>query len=280
MAKEQSKTKSSLKKTEKQSGRNLINQGEDFIDKVVWIFKSWRGVWDAFIKNIVTLFIIWLVPILLFSSAFIALIAGFISAFGINGSINGTVEISSLSSLGTTAIIFSFILLLVAIVVSVILSPAHYIVQLKSVSNEKISFKEAWSASLHYIIRIILLSILVGVLTVTPILLSILLIPLVIGVFLFIPALILSMIIFFFTILSPYILIDKDIKVIPALKESYYLSKKQWQWVLAVLVVLTTIQSIFLLVSNIVPVIGSLVATIIVVVSAFIVPFVYRKKIV
>lgn len=279
MAKEQSKTKSSIQKNNKKTDKNLTNQGEDFIDKVVWIFKSWRGIWDAFTKNIVTLLIIWLVPTLLFTSAFIALIAGFISAFGISSSINGTVEVSSFSSVGSATIILSLILFVVAVIVSIILSPAHYVVQLKSVSNKKISFKEAWNESLHYILRIILLTILVGLLTAIPVILSILLIPLVIGIFLLIPAFILSILVFFFTILSPYILIDKDIKVIPAIKESYYLSKNQWQWVLSVIIVFLTIQAVLLLLSNIIPVLGSLVATIIGIISTFIVAFVYRKKI-
>lgn len=267
-----------INQSKKKTTKSLITHSEDFIDNVVWIFKSWRLVWDAFTKNILTLVMIWLVPTVLFLSAFVSLFIGIVSSAGL--STNQTLEVSSLSSLGIVFVISSFILFVVSVIVSLILSPAHYIVQLKSVEGDKISFKQAWSKSVYYIIRVVLLSLLIGALVVLPVLLSILLIPLIVGIFLIIPAVLISWAIIFFTILSPYILIDKDIKVIAAIKESVALTKTKWQWVLAAVAVLFTIQLALLLLSNILPVIGSLIAFVVSIVSTFVVAFVYRKKLV
>ena len=260
------------------TAKSIITHSEDFIDNVVWIFKSWRSIWEAFAKNILTLVMIWLVPTILILSAFVALFIGIVTSAGL--STNQSLEISSLSSLGIVFVISSFVLFVVSIIVSLILSPAHYIVQLKSVEGNKISFKEAWNKSAYFIIRIVLLSLLIGILVILPVLLSILLIPFIIGIFLIIPALLISWAIIFFTVLSPYILIDKDTKVIAAIKESFALTKAKWQWVLAVVAVLFSIQLALLLISNILPVIGSLIAFVVSIVSTFVVAFVYRKKLV
>ena len=44
-----------------------------FGNKITWIFNSWKEIWKAFVLNIDTLVMVWLVPIIIY---IVSLIAG------------------------------------------------------------------------------------------------------------------------------------------------------------------------------------------------------------
>ncbi len=263
-------TKATVKSESKTQADNL-----DFGGKLSWIFNNLKSVWENIVLNIGTLVLIWLIPFAVMMVSMIILVAGgagWLQVLNDSGSVNG----GSVAFGGLT--IVGLFLFFAGLVVAIILAPASTIVQLESTRGNKIDFKTTWEKSLKYIGRYILIYLIIGLAILMPILLSILLMTVLIGFLLLPLALIFAVVVGFFTMLAPYLLIDKDLKATEAIEQGYNLAKIHWQWLLAVILVGMVAGFASYIVSWI-PIIGFFVQLLISVGILFVTALVYVKKI-
>lgn len=247
----------------------------DFGGKLSWIFNNLKTVWENIVLNIGTLVLIWLIPFAVMVVAMIVMLAGgagWLQFLNSDSSLSG----GSVAFGGLT--IVGLFLLFAGVVVAIILAPASTIVQLESTRGNKIDFKTTWEKSLKFIGRYILIYLLIGLAIVMPILLSILLMTVLIGFLLLPLALIFAVVVGFFTMLAPYLLIDKDLKATEAIEQGYNLAKIHWQWLLAVLLVGMVAGFASYIVSWI-PIVGFIVQLLVSVGILFVTALVYVKKI-
>jgi hypothetical protein len=186
---------------------NIVAQEKgDFFELVGGIFKLISPSWEALKLNIGTFIGLLLVPIGLYMLAsFIVIGAAF------NG--NETADTS------VTGLFLALILVILLLFVAITPSLIH--TQLKGARGEKVSFNDALSYGLKKLFPFIGLTILTAL-------------AVLIGLILFvIPGLAVA----FFLSLASYILIDKNIGVIDAMKESFELVKAHWKIVVGVIIV-------------------------------------------
>jgi hypothetical protein len=252
------------------------NDNLDFGGKLSWIFNNLKLVWDNIVLNIGTLVLIWLIPFSVMIIAMIIMVAGgagWLQILNNSSSVSGgNIAFGGLTILG-------LFLFLAGLVVAIILAPASTIVQLESTRGHKIDFKTTWEKSLKYIGRYILIYLIIGLAIVMPILLSLLLMTVLIGFLLFPLALVFAVVVGFFTMLAPYLLIDKDLKATEAIEQGYNLAKIHWQWLLAVLIVGMVAGFASYIVSWI-PIIGFVVQLLVSIGVLFVTALVYVKQIV
>ncbi len=247
----------------------------DFGGKLSWIINNLKTVWDNIVLNIGTLVLIWLIPFAIMMVAMVIMLAGgagWLEFLNNSNSVSG----GSVAFGGVT--ILGLFLLFVGIVVAVILAPASTVVQLESTRGNKIDFKTTWEKSLKFIGRYILIYLIIGLAIIMPILLSILLMTVLIGFLLLPLALIFAFVVGFFTMLAPYLLIDKDLKASEAIEQGYNLAKIHWQWLLAVIIV-GMVAGFASYIISWVPILGFFVQLLISVGVLFITALVYVKKI-
>ena len=239
-----------------------------FGNKITWIFNSWKEIWKAFVLNIDTLVMVWLVPIIIYIVSLIAGMSVFVTS----------VLTGSYSTINILAAMISLLFVFASIFVTIVFLPAHVIVQLESVKGNKIGFKTAWEKSVQFILRYIGIYILIGVIAVLPIIISFLLIFVLIGFILLPISFVFAVLVLFATMLVPYILIDKNLSISEAIKEGFAVAKENWQWLLALIIV----QLVINLAANIIAsatVIGSTLAWLISIVATYIIAYVYVKQI-
>ncbi|MBP7834696.1 hypothetical protein KA025_01260, partial [Candidatus Saccharibacteria bacterium] len=241
----------------------------DFGDKFTWVFNNWRNIWDAFVLNIGTLILVWLIPAVAF---IIALIVG-------GTAILGGLSISDNSAITGSSLAIAGILLLVAVAVSLLFAPALTIIQLESVRNNKVSFKDVWDKNLQFVVRFILLYLLIGAVIALPILVSILLMFVFVGFILLPLAIVFAIAVGFFTALAPYLLIDKNLGVSEALNQGYLVAKQNWQWLVVIILVNLIVSFATSLVANIIPIIGPIFSLVVSIAMMFVTAFVYVKQI-
>jgi hypothetical protein len=261
--------------TSSQASSSQNNENLDFGGKLSWIFNNLKTVWDNILLNLGTLVLIWLIPFAIMMLAMIVILAGgagWLEFLNNSNSVSG----GGVAFGGVT--ILGLFLFFVGLVVAVILAPASTIVQLQSTRGNKIDFKTTWQKSLKFIGRYILIYLVIGLAIIMPILLSILLMTVLIGFLLLPLAFIFAVVVGFFTMLAPYVLIDKDLKASEAIEQGYNLAKIHWQWLLAVILVGMVAGFASYIVSWI-PIIGFFVQLLVSVGVLFVTALVYVKKI-
>lgn len=239
------------------ASQDAPKESEDFFSLVGQAFKMIDQSWEALKLNIVTFVLVILVPAVLF------IVAAFM-----NLAVNFAISPDGYAGGSTIGQIISWLIMLAAIVVALIFLPAITITQLESVKGKKVEFKAVFEKSKKYVLRYVGLMLLGGLIAVVPavlLALTIFLIPLAIAWF---------VIVFFFLVLAPYLLIDKDKGVIDTLKLSYEVTKMNWKWVLATYIVLCAIN-----LPSIIPFVGSIVSLVLSIAYFCLVPIVYVKKI-
>lgn len=211
----------------------------DIIDIITSVFKNIKESWQAVQLNITTFIILALVPAAL---AIIVMIMALIPA--ISGTDAGTASAIFLAAVG----------LFVVFVIALMIAPAITLTQLDSVIGKKREAKDAFDDGKKFVLRYIALGILC-VIVIT------------IGFILFIIPGILAL---FFLSLAPYILIDKNVSAIDAMKHSYELTKEYWKPVLALAVVNVAISVV-----GVVPFIGGIISLVLTVGYFCLMPYVY-----
>ena len=176
---------------------------EDFFGLVGNVFKMYKDSWEALKLNLVTFIILALIPAILLAVAVPFILLPFVTDGG------------SLSS------ILSFVVLLALFVIACIFLPALVVTQLESAKGNKIDINQVVERSKPLVLPYIGLAIVLAVIFTIGFIL--LVIPGIIAVF--------------FLSLSVYILVDKKVGVFDSIKQSYELTKANWQWVLALFIV-------------------------------------------
>lgn len=253
-----------VKKSEKTKGQNI-----DFGDKLTWIFNSWRGIWDAFILNIGTLLLVWIIPALAFVAAIV--ISGSL-LFGAGVSDSGL-------AISFGAWFVSAVLVLLAVAVAIVFAPANTIIQLESSRGNKISFQETWEKSVHYILRYVGVYLLIGLVIAIPLILSAILMFVFIGFLLLPLAILFAIAVGFFTMLVPYVLVDKNLGVEQSIRQGYALAKQNWQWLLAVILIAIAVSFVTNFISVVIPFIGGIFSFAVSLAMMFVTAFVYVKQI-
>ncbi len=249
--------------------KSQANPEPEFGDKFTWVFNSWRSIWDAFVLNIGTLILVWLIPVVAF---ILALMVG-------GAAVLSSLSLSDSSAVAGSSLAIAGILLLVAIAVSLLFAPAFTIIQLESVRGNKVSFKEVWDKNLTFVVRFILLYLLIGAVIVLPIIVSILLMFVFVGFILLPLAIVFAIAVGFFTALAPYLLIDKNLGVSEALNEGYVVAKKNWQWLVVIILVNLIVSFATSLIANIIPIIGPIFSLVVSGAMMFVMAYVYVKQI-
>lgn len=216
----------------------------DFFEKVGYVFSIIKPSWEAFKLNWSTFVILWVLPVLLI----LLLIPLFILP-----------ALSDSTAWSAATGLLAFIGVLLAIFVALLLWPAMTYTQLASVKQQKVAVDQALKESKDVILQFILAGLLFVLIVVTPLLVSIMLTIVLIGLLLLPFAIAWAIVAPFFLILVPFLIINKRIGAIDAIKNSFELAKKYWQWVLAVYVVLFALNIGVNLVSWI-PILGFVVA--------------------
>ncbi len=207
------------------SSNNAPASEPDFFGKIGEAFQLINASWDALKLNISTFILVVLVPALVVMAASLFfLLPAFFSE-------NGSNTATALSSF------VAFIVMVAALVVALIFLPAITITQLASARGKKVAFGEVFEESKQFVLRYIGLVLLGALVAGAPLILSFLLIFVIIGIFLIPLAVAWAMVVAFFLVVAPFILIDKNLGVVDSIKASYELTKKHWQWVLAIFVV-------------------------------------------
>lgn len=197
----------------------------DFFGKVGAAFQMINESWEALKLNIVTFLLVALVP------AAVIFVASLFFVFPLIFSSNGSDAASAITG------ILAFIVFVAAIVVALIFLPALTITQLESVRGKKVTFGEVFERSKEYVLRYIGIALLGGLIAIGPLVLSFLLVFIFIGFLLMPFAYAWALLVGFFLLFAPYILITKNLGVVDSMKASYELTKKHWQWVLALFIV-------------------------------------------
>lgn len=197
----------------------------DFFSKVGLAFQMIKESWEALKLNISTFILVAIIP------ALIILVASMFFLIPIIAGANNANGLASVSA------IFAGLILIAAIVVALIFLPALTITQLESVRGKKVSFGEVFEQSKEYVLRYIGIALLGGLIAAGPMLLSLILIFVFIGWLLLPFAYAWAVVVMFFLLMAPYVLITKNLGVIDSMKASYELTKKHWQWVLAIFII-------------------------------------------
>lgn len=198
----------------------------DFFEKVGYAFGLLSESWEAFKLNWSTFILIWILPMLLF----LLLIPLFIIPVVFDNDI-----------VSATTLLLGVVGVLSAFVVLIILIPAITVTQIASVKGQKLGFEEAFSQSKKYVWRYVLAAIIGFFITIGPMLLALPLVLIVIGLFLLPLALLWAVVAQFFLLLVPFIIVSEDVSATDAISRSYELTKKNWQWILAVYIVLLSL---------------------------------------
>ena len=235
----------------------------DVFEKMGYAFSKIDESWEALKFNILTFLGIIAVPILATIVAIPVFLLPFMASVNDN---NGTI--------GVFGFIFTFVLSIVLTVIWLLVTPALVATQLASVRKQKISISEAFELSKHYIVRYVVIGLLIGLAVVLPFIVSMLLMIVLIGFILLPLAIVWAIAVWFFTLLAPYILMTKDLSITETLKSSYEVSKQNWQWVLAIVVVNFGIQA-----ANIVPFIGWIASLILMVAYVCLPAYIYVNHI-
>jgi uncharacterized membrane protein len=184
---------------------NSNASSEDFLGIVSSAFKSIKESWEALLLNLLTFILVALVPMLIIGISVPLLILPLFVG----------------GSSPWLAVLLAILIITAAIVVACLFIPAMVVTQLASAKGQKIGFDEALKKGMPYVLRYIGLALLVGLCVI-------------IGMFLLIiPGLLAA----FFLSMSFYLLVDKNIGVIEAMKQSINLTKKYWMWILALFIV-------------------------------------------
>jgi hypothetical protein len=223
----------------------------DFFEKLGYVFSLYKPSFEAFKVNWVTIVLLWLVPLFL---AMLLIIFVFIVIFsGDSSLLNDTVNID-----WSPAKIISLVAIVLAYLLAILLIwPATIATQLASVQKQKISFSQAFKVSSKNLISVVVVSILTGLIAVAPFMLVIPLLFIIVGFLLLPVVFVWATLVSFMLFIAPYIVVHQNAKPIDALKASYQLTKANWQWVLAVIVVLFAV-SLAGQILSIIPFIGFL----------------------
>lgn len=211
----------------------------DIIDVIGSVFKNIKESWQAVQLNLTTFVVLALVPAAL---AMIVMIMALIPA--ISGTDAGTASAIFLAAVG----------LFVVFVIALMIAPAITLTQLDSVVGKKKEAKDAFDDGKKFVLRYIALGILY-------------LLAVIVGTILFIIPGILA--IFFFS-LSPYILIDKNVSAVDAMKHSYELTKEYWKPVLGLVIVNIAVSAV-----GSFPLVGWIVSLVLTVAYFCLAPYVY-----
>ncbi len=241
----------------------------DFGDKLTWIFNNWRAIWDAFILNIGSYLLAIIIPAFVAFTAVLAAAAAAVTK----------VSTSVASGVSTTGLIIAFIFVLIAIIVAAFFAPTIAIIQLNSVRDKKIAFGDAVNTTKQFVVRYLVMYLLIILAVVLPIIMSIILMKVAIGFLLFPLAIAFALFVGFFTALAPYLLIDNDLQVTEALNQSFEVTKQNWQWVLAVSLVVGLVSFAASIIFNILGIFGTLLSSLVSAVLSFAIAFVYVKQI-
>lgn len=182
----------------------------DFFEITGSVFKNIKESWEAVKLNLVTFILLYLIPSLLTFLA-IPLILLPILAGSDSGSAAGFI---------IAALFFAVIF-----VIWLTILPAITITQLASVRGQKIEFQDAFNKGKPFVLRYVGL----GILSVIAITIGF--------IFLIIPGLIAIFLLAF----APLLLIDKNLGIIDAMKESANLAQEYWKPVLAIFLVFVVI---------------------------------------
>ena len=231
----------------------------DVFEKMGYAFSKIDESWEALKFNFLTFLGIIAVPILATIVAIPLFLLPFVTSINNN---NG--EISLFASL------FTFVLSIILAVIWLLVTPALVATQLASVRKQKISISESFELSKHFIVRYVVIGLLIGLAVTIPFMASVLLMIVLIGFILLPLAIIWAIAVWFFTLLAPYILMSKDLSITETLKSSYEVSKQNWQWVLAIVVVYFGVQA-----ASIVPFIGWIASLILMIAYACLPAYIY-----
>jgi Uncharacterised protein family (UPF0259) len=196
----------------------------DFFEVTGTVFKMINESWEAFKLNVWTFVFLMLIPAILFAIAIPFIVLPFVT-----GSDAGT----------AIAALLAVVVVLLLFAIAVMFLPAFTITQLASVRGRQLTIGDAFNQSKPFALRFIGL-----------ILLSVLIVG--VGLILFI---IPGLLAIFFLSLSAYILVDKNVGVVDALKGSYELVKEYWKPVLGLYIV-----NIVISIPQYVPIIGWIVS--------------------
>jgi hypothetical protein len=197
----------------------------DFFEKVGYVFGLWTASWNAFKTNVLTFIVLYLLPVGGFLLAMFFLL------------IPALATTSDSTAISASAYLVSFAIMLAFIVLLLLLVPAQVITQLESAKGKEISVGDALTKSKEYIVSYIAAALLVMLLAGLPLLLSFLLVLVIIGIFLLPVAFAWAVVVAFFSFLVPYIIVTEKKSGLDAIKRSFEVTKKHWQWVLAILIV-------------------------------------------
>ena len=211
----------------------------DAIEVIGSVFKNIKESWQAVQLNLTTFVILALVPAVL---AILVMIVALIPA--ISGTDAGT----------ASAIFLAVIGLFVVFVIALIIAPAITLTQLDSVVGKKREAKDAFEDGKKFVLRYIALGILCAIV-------------ITIGLILFIVPGILAI---FFLSLAPYILIDKNLSAIDAMKHSYELTQEYWKPVLGLVIVNIAVSAV-----GSFPLVGWIVSLVLTVAYFCLAPYVY-----
>ncbi|MDQ5953529.1 MAG: hypothetical protein QG647_264 [Patescibacteria group bacterium] len=235
----------------------------DVFEKMGYAFSKIDESWEALKFNILTFLGIIAVPMLATIVAIPVFLLPFMASVNDN---NGTISVF--------ASIFTFALSIILTIIWLLVTPALVATQLASVRKQKISITEAFELSKHFIVRYVVIGLLIGLAVALPFIVSTLLMIVLIGFILLPLAIVWAIAVWFFTLLAPYILKTKDLSITETLKSSYEVSKQNWQWVLAIVVVYLGIQA-----ASIVPFIGWIASFILMIAYACLPAYIYVNHI-
>jgi uncharacterized membrane protein len=201
------------------AAKNLpTKQSDNFGTVLKNTFKLIGASWEGFKLNLRTFILIFL-PLVVFVSLLVAIP---MAVLGIN---EGDTSINT-STVNATAAAASAVAMLGLLVSVVLLSIAVTIATLSSARGKKVSAKDILNQSFPLFWPAVAL----GLLTILAVFLGL--------IALIVPAI---LAVFFFTF-AIYVLVDKRVSPVDALKESYRLTKRNWKLVLSYYIVTAVIQ--------------------------------------
>ena len=211
---------------------NKINNSKemDIVQKIVFAFKAIDKSLSALKFNFKTFLGLIAFPLFLSISLYVFYYAFIIRALDTS---TETINISPIVWLG------SFMLFLLMVISYIVIVPALLITQIASINKAKISAIVALKQSKRFLIRYVLIGLLIGLACFLPVIFMVPLFVILPPIALLIMPIFATWIIFvlLFTFLTPYLLITKNLSVIETIKASYYISKNNLQWVLAIFIV-------------------------------------------
>lgn len=182
---------------------------DDFAGAVVSAFKLIDKSWDAFKLNWVTFVVLLLIPMALAWAAI----------FGIVAALAG-------DSLFTT--LLAVLIGAVIVVVACLLAPMLVATQLASARGKKLDVQGAFDKAKAVIFPFIGLAIVAAVAIAVGL------------VLLIVPGVLIA----FFLTFAAYVLVDKKVGIVAAIKGSFELVKENWQWVIALILVNIVISAV------------------------------------